>query len=136
MEQNLRCRDPTRLVGFDFTTIGQNVLIVGKKNGEKLEIINAFKARTQKPCMNADDLTLRNKKKRRRDMKVWLGRLVATADVADHMNKTPPNDFVWACMNDIANCDWVDLCKEDASKMTSCESGDDRILAPFPQSYG
>ena len=67
-------------------------------------------------------------------MKFELGRLVATADVADHVNKNAAfNDFVWACMNRYRKCDWGDLCKEDAKQNDDAvKSGDDRILASYP----
>lgn len=50
MEQKLEMPlNDTLLVGFDFThDRDKNVLIVGKKNGEKLEIINAFQGENAK----------------------------------------------------------------------------------------
>jgi hypothetical protein len=50
MEQKLEMPlNDTLLVGFDFThDKDKNVLIVGKKNGEKLEIINAFQGENAK----------------------------------------------------------------------------------------
>jgi hypothetical protein len=50
MEQKLEMPlNDTLLVGFDFThDKDKNVLIVGKKNGEKIEIINAFQGENAK----------------------------------------------------------------------------------------
>ncbi len=50
MEQKLEMPlNDTLLVGFDFThDKDKNVLIVGKKNGGKLEIINAFQGENAK----------------------------------------------------------------------------------------
>ena len=67
-------------------------------------------------------------------MKSELGRIVATAEVADCMRENADfTTFVWACMERYRQCDWGDLYEEDAKQNDDAvESGDDRMMASYP----